>query len=578
MAGGIAPESGERMKFESTHVPRHRSLSVKLMAVLALVVVAAFATVGHLTLRAHSRQSIALVARNLDTLVDTVRASTRYHMLRAAHEDVAEIVRTIGRQREVERVRLIAKDGKVWMSGRPEELGVILNVRDPACAGCHQSGPPKPALELRDRMSTYERDGRSFMTIIRPIYNEWECSSAGCHVHPPGQRVLGIIDMGVRLDPLREALSESRSSFIAISTPFVVGIPLLVGLYLWLTVHRPVRRILAGIELVARREPTQPIALRVTQKDELGVLARAFDEMVCELEVADDELKSWGRTLEQRVDEKTRELRAAEQELKRWTLTLEQRVEEKTRELRLVETHIARADRLASLGRLAADVAHELNNPISGVITYIQLIRKRIANGQVDPVDVEQYEKHLAVVETELRRCGEVVKDLLIFAKNSPATFAPVALREVIDRALAVVRPKLEASPVTLSVSIAADVPTVCCEKNQVQQVLMILLINAIEAMPDAGRLSLRCTAEPGWDGACIAIEDTGPGLPASIRARLFEPFLSTKDEASGVGLGLSIAQAIVRRHAGRIEAESPAGGGTTFRVWLARTPQEDKL
>ena len=565
------------MKIDTTRVPRHRSLSVKLMAVLALVVVAAFATVGHLTLRVHTRQSIALVAQNLDTLVDTVRASTRYHMLRAAHEDVAEIVRTIGRQREVERVRLIAKDGKVWMSGRPEELGVILSVRDPACAGCHQSGPPKPALDLHDRMSTYERDGRSFMTIIRPIYNEPECASGACHVHPAGQRVLGIIDMGVRLDPLQDNLSQSRSSFIAISIPFIIVIPLLVGIHIWLTVHRPVGRILAGIERVARREPTQPIALRVTQKDELGVLARAFDEMVCALELADGELKRWGHTLEHRVDEKTRELRAAEQELKRWTHTLEQRVEDKTRELRLVETHIARADRLASLGKLAADVAHELNNPISGVLTYVQLIRKRIANGKVEPADVEQYEKHLAVVETELRRCGEIVKDLLIFAKHSSAAFAPVALREVIDRALAVIRPKLEASAVTLGVSIAADVPTVCCERNQIQQVLMILLINAIEAMPDAGRLSLRCTAEPGWDGACIAIEDTGPGLPASIRAHLFEPFVSTKDDASGVGLGLSIAQAIVRKHAGRIEAESPPGGGTTFRVWLPRAPEEDK-
>jgi two-component system NtrC family sensor kinase len=498
-------------------------------------------------------------------------------MLRAAHEDAAEIVRTIGRQREVERIRLIAKDGKVWMSGRPEELGVILSVRDPACAGCHQSGTPKPALELADRMSTYERDGRSYMTIIRPIYNEPECASAGCHVHPAGQRVLGIIDMGVRLDPLRDALSQSRVSFVVISTPFVIVIPLLVGLYLWLTVHRPVRRILAGVERVARREPTQPIALRVTQRDELGILALAFDEMVCALEVAEGELKRWGHTLEERVNTKTGELREAEQELKRWAHTLEQRVEEKTRELRLVETHIARADRLASLGKLAADVAHELNNPISGVLTYVQLIRKRIARGEIAPADVEQYQKHMAVVETELRRCGEIVKDLLIFAKDSSAAFAPAPLRDVIESALAVIRPKLEASPVNLVVSIADDVPTVYCERNQIQQVLMILLINAIEAMPDSGRLNVRCTAEPGWDGACISVEDTGPGLPASIRGHLFEPFMSTKDEASGVGLGLSIAQAIVQKHAGRIEAECPASGGTIFRVWLRRTRQEDK-
>jgi two-component system, NtrC family, sensor kinase len=565
------------MKFDTTRVPSYRSLSVKLMAVLALVVVAAFATVGYLTLLAHSQQSIALVGRNLDTLVDTVRASTRYHMLRAAHQDAAEIVRTIGRQREVERIRVIAKDGRVWMSGRPGELGVVLSVRDPACAGCHRSGTPKPSLELKDRMNTYERDGRSYMTVIRPIYNEPECSSAGCHVHPAGQRVLGIIDMGVRLDPLRDALRQSRVSFIAISTPFVVVIPLLVGVYLWMNVHRPVHRILAGIDHVAHREPAQPIALSVTQRDELGLLALAFDQMVCALEVAEGELKSWGHTLEQRVDQKTAELRTAEQELKRWTHTLEARVAEKTRELRLVETHIARADRLASLGKLAADVAHELNNPISGVLTYVQLIRRRIAGGKIAPADVEQYQKHMAVVETELRRCGEIVKDLLIFAKDSSAAFAPAALREVIESALAVIRPKLDASPVMLSVQIASDVPTVCCEKNQIQQVLMILLINAIEAMPDSGRLVVRCSAEPGWDGACISVEDSGPGLPASIRGHLFEPFMSTKDEASGVGLGLSIAQAIVRKHGGRIEAECPAAGGTVFRVWLPRAPQEDK-
>jgi len=146
----------------------------------------------------------------------------------------------------------------------------------------------------------------------------------------------------------------------------------------------------------------------------------------------------------------------------------------------------------------------------------------------------------------------------------------------VIDSAIAVIRPKLEASPVTLGVTVAADVPLVCCEKNQIQQVLMILLINAIEAMPDSGRLTLSCSTAPGWDGACLAVEDTGPGLAASVRAHLFEPFMSTKDEAAGVGLGLSIAQAIVRKHAGRIEVDCPPAGGTTFRVWLPRT-QEDK-
>jgi two-component system NtrC family sensor kinase len=561
---------------ETARVPTYRSLSVKLMAVLALVVIAAFATVGYLTLRAHSRQSIALVAQNLDTLVDTVRASTRYHMLRAAHQDAAEIVKTIGRQREVERVRVIAKDGRVWMSGRPEELGVVLSVSDPACAGCHRPGPPTAiTLELPDRMSIYERDGQSFMTIIRPIYNEPECSNAACHVHPGAQRVLGIIDMGVRLDPLREALSESRSSFIAISMPFAVGIPLLVGLYLWRSVHRPVRRIIHGIERVARREVAQPIA--VIQEDELGVLARAFDEMVCALQVADGELKDWGHTLEQRVEDKTCELRAAEQELKNWARTLEERVEEKTRELRLVETHIARADRLASLGKLAADVAHEINNPISGVLTYVQLIRKRLASGKLAPADVEQYKQHLGVVEAELRRCGEIVNNLLVFARDPSAALARVTLREVVESAIAVVRPKLEASPLALNVSIADDLPPVLCERNQIQQVLMILMINAIEAMPHSGTLTVRCTREPGWDGACIAVEDTGPGLPASVRARLFEPFVSTKEEASGVGLGLSIALAIVRKHSGRIEAESPREGGTNFRVWLPSVPQEVK-
>jgi signal transduction histidine kinase len=120
-------------------------------------------------------------------------------------------------------------------------------------------------------------------------------------------------------------------------------------------------------------------------------------------------------------------------------------------------------------------------------------------------------------------------------------------------------------------------VPDICCERHQVQQVLMILMINAIEAMPHSGTLVVRGTCEPGWDGACLAVEDSGPGLPASVRARLFEPFVSTKDEASGVGLGLSIALAIVRKHSGRIEAFSPPGGGTTFRVWLPRVPQEVK-
>jgi histidine kinase len=246
-----------------------------------------------------------------------------------------------------------------------------------------------------------------------------------------------------------------------------------------------------------------------------------------------------------------------------------QEIERAYEELKSTQEQLIQSARLASLGKLAATVAHEINNPIAGVLNYIKLLIKIFSKGAVSPERLEDIQGFLAIMEKETARCGEIVKNLLSFSRPSVVRKEPAPINEIIEQALGILIHKIEISGVTLVRDLSPDLPPVTCDFKQIQQALMNIVINGVEAMTRGGTLTITSRFLPKEKMIEVEIKDTGIGIPKEHLDNLFEPFFSTKAEGKGVGLGLSVAYGIIHKHHGLIKVESAPGRGTAFRVHL---------
>jgi two-component system NtrC family sensor kinase len=233
-------------------------------------------------------------------------------------------------------------------------------------------------------------------------------------------------------------------------------------------------------------------------------------------------------------------------------------------------------EKMAALGKLAAIVAHEINNPLAGIATYARLLRRQHEREDGSSDLSEEHTRALKLVETEAIRCGTIVRNLLMFSRAPGAHFAVADLKPVAERCLMLARHKADLQEVTIESACAAVVPEVECDTAQIQQVILALVMNAIEAMPEGGTLTIGLRADPDADGVVLEVRDNGCGIPVEALPRIYEPFFTTKDQGEGVGLGLSVVFGIVERHKGTIDVLSEPGRGTLFRVRLPRTRDGD--
>jgi two-component system NtrC family sensor kinase len=286
----------------------------------------------------------------------------------------------------------------------------------------------------------------------------------------------------------------------------------------------------------------------VRSSDEMGRLARSWNEMAEDLQHARGELEGLNRTLEQRVEEKTRQLE---------------------------ETHrgIVVIEKMASLGKLAAVVAHEINNPLAGIKTYARLLRRQLGPGAAPPTPEQAVEtdRVLQMIDGEAGRCGDIVRNLLAFSRQTGARLGEEDLAPIVERCRMLLKHQAEMLGVTLETRVAPGLPRVVCDGAQVQQVILALAMNALEATPADGRVSIE--AAPDGDGVKLVVADTGWGIPKDHLDRIFEPFFTTKETGKGVGLGLAVVYGIVNAHHGRIDVQSEPGQGTTFTVRLPVRP-----
>jgi len=254
------------------------------------------------------------------------------------------------------------------------------------------------------------------------------------------------------------------------------------------------------------------------------------------------------------------DLRVAHQELS----TYAQRLKENQEQL-------IQAEKMTSLGQMAASIAHEINNPLAGVLVYTQLLAKKVASNALDKEVALDY---LAKMDSEISRTSRIIRNLLDFARQSELVLKPVDTNQVIEQALSLVSHQAKLQNIDVIKELGPSLPKVVADFDQLQQVFTNLTLNAIQAMPDGGRLTLR-TSLVGDGQVRIDVQDTGCGISEENLRKLFTPFFTTKGKGKGVGLGLAVTHGIIQRHQGRIEVQSEVGEGTTFTIYLGEHHEE---
>jgi len=239
---------------------------------------------------------------------------------------------------------------------------------------------------------------------------------------------------------------------------------------------------------------------------------------------------------------------------------LEQKVRERTRELEEAQAKLIQSEKLASIGQLAAGVAHEINNPLGVILGFSQVIMKKL------PED-DALRTPLLSIEREGLRCKKIIQGLLDFSRSTTPTLQPVNLNDVVESACELFEYQITVNNVKLTKGFAPDLPEIQADLNQLQQVFSNLIINAYHAMPKGGELRITTRAVGGRVQAIFA--DTGVGISPDNLKRIFDPFFTTKEVGKGTGLGLSVSHGIVESHGGTIEVESQVDRGTTFVVSL---------
>jgi two-component system NtrC family sensor kinase len=521
------------------------SLATKLTACVVGGVAILFSIYGYWNLRNWRQSQQEAIFQAADRISDTILRSIRYSMLRNEREEVFHIINTIGHENGISRIRIFNGEGKISFSTDAPEVGQFVDKKGEACYACHAQAQPLAKLDRPDRMRIYRaRDGTRVLGLIRPIENEPDCSNAACHAHTAGNQVLGVLDTNLSLAATDLAVAQQQRRAVVFTAASLLAVSIFMGWLIWLTVHKPVRRLTEGTRAVA--EGNLDYLLPASGEDEIGSLAISFNHM-------------------------TQELKKAQAENRKWTETLEDRVQLKTEELERAYRSLTQSEKMASLGKLAAVVAHEINNPLAGILTYSKLVSRKLEKSEKPGTD--EARRFLQIIEGESRRCGVIVKNLLTFARQNPINPQKNDLNAIIERCLMLVGHQMTLQNIELEKNLAADLPGLYFDAGQVQQALLVILMNAVEAMPQGGRLTVESAFDPARRLGRVAVSDEGPGIPPAVLSHIFEPFFTTKEEGKGTGLGLAIALGIIQQHGGNIEVASSEQKGTKFTVLLPEEP-----
>ncbi len=523
-----------------------RKLGPKLILSLTVLIVAISGVSGYLNFRTQKKQLVDTMVLGADELSRSITSATWQFMLDDDRRAAYQIMQTIADKEGVDRIRMFNREGRLVFSTDAHEQprqGTVALSND-VCTTCHSKGPivEKPVQASRVRY-TNSPEGLKTISMVTPIYNEPSCSNASCHAHNSSTKVLGVVDVALRLDPVK-AQTRSITLQTILWTLLEVGIgAAFVILFTRRFVGTPIRQLIKATKAVSEMDLDQHIEI-TERSQELDELVDSFNRMRERLKVAVNDLNDMQQTLEIKVEERTQQLQSAQRKL-------------------------IQSDRLASLGQLAASVAHEINNPVSGVLNLSMLLERLMASGAYPPGREAEFRKYLGLISTETARVGRIVSDLLSFSRRSKPQRAPADLNKLIRTTTNLAQHKLKLLSTEIVLDLQETLPPVECDSSQMQQVVLNLVLNGAQAMQPkgGGTLTLRTRLVDQNANVELSVQDTGEGIAPENLSKIFDPFFTTKADGKGVGLGLAVLYGIVKAHDGEVEVSSQRNVGTTFTV-----------
>jgi two-component system NtrC family sensor kinase len=423
---------------------------------------------------------------------------------------------------------------------------------DPNCLNCHSNMSDLfPANEKSykiidkntDCLMNKSENGSRHLLIRSPIMNERSCYTSSCHAHQESDTVLGSLIIKIPLQYQDQAIKKSSTEFFLLAIFSTILLASILLMFTRKKIKDPLNELVKVSVAVSNGDRNTRLEIKSDQLDDMRMVSEAFNDMLDNLHNAAIELENWSQQLEYKVQKKTEELGAAQNEL----------------------MHV---ERLASLGRLSSSVAHEINNPLSGILIYTKLLLKQANNFEQYLEKRESMIKHLKLIESETKRCGDIVKSLLDFSRKDQNDFEPKHLHEILMDTYELMTHPIKIANISFQHDFSANSDLIYCNPNQIKQACIALLVNASEAVTENGEITIR-TTNPDMESVIFEIIDNGVGIAEENIQHIFEPFFSTKQDVRGIGLGLAIVHGIIQNHKGRIHVDSELNRGTTISVNL---------
>ena len=388
-----------------------------------------------------------------------------------------------------------------------------------------------------------EKSGR-ILSVSTPILNEANCTNTSCHVHSRDDPVLGLLQVRLSLSEIDKSRTASEINYFALVSVFILGSMIILVTFTRRTIHRPMAHIVRASNEVAKGNLDIRIPVEEFRDADMSHVGNAFNNMLDELGSANKKLRRWSKNLEETIRIKTEEIKRTQNEL----------------------IHI---ERMASLGKLSSSVAHEINNPLSGVLTYSKLVSRLLKNKPINPDDLKNIFGYLEMIESETKRCGNIVKGLLDFSRDEPSRHEIAQLNSILTKTKTLMEHSFKVAQVELVTDFTATLDTIQCNPNQIKQICIAVLVNAIEATTKEGKVTFASHNNDEMTEINIEITDNGSGIRQEDIDRIFEPFFTRKKDGAGSGLGLAVTYGIIQQHKGRIAVESELTKGTNFIITL---------
>jgi two-component system, NtrC family, sensor kinase len=535
--------------FYNKYLRFRSSIYSRVIFIITVLAIFLFLSFGLIFRSVYQKYLSTVIRQNGNNIGSMVEGALYYSMLQNDKSTLQSTLDIINTMPGIDEVNMYDHDDSLVYSSFPLDTIAQSN---PNCKSCHpeiRSMFPlkEKSYRIIDEQSACKmsanKKGHRQLLIRSPIYNESSCYLSSCHAHQESDEVLGSLIIKVPLQDLDLAVVKSSRNFFLFATITTLLLVSFLILFTRKNIKNPLKAIINASEAVAKGDRSMRLEIRPDLVDDMRMVSIAFNNMLDNLNLANKELENWSHQLEYKVQKKSEELSDIQNEL----------------------IHV---ERIASLGKLSSSVAHEINNPLSGVLTYTKLVHKNLSKLEIDDKAKESMLKYLKVIESETKRCGDIVKGLLDFSRKDQENLENKSLHKILKDTYNLMSHQMKMADINFYTNFTAHSDLIYCSENQIKQACVAILVNSSEAVAENGEILIK-TLNPDEDHVRLEISDNGVGINPADMPHIFEPFFSAKQKESGIGLGLAIVHGIVQSHKGKIEIESEPGKGTTLSIIL---------